>query len=129
MDYETCVLRNLSYVLSNFPNRNTLKYRRHPLKAMYLMEKIENLLDYFIEVYYSIISDEFSWMASLDFIHMIETATHKILKVSSLIYSNDKDVLRFFNHSQVKIMIEGFCYVVERILQYKYKLHVQLIFS
>jgi hypothetical protein len=68
-------------------------------------------------------------MASLDFIHMIETATHKILKVSSLIYSNDKDVLRFFNHSQVKIMIEGFCYVVERILQYKYKLHVQLIFS
>ena len=116
MDYQTCLLRNLSYLQNNFPKRNVLKFRRHPLKAMYLFEKVEQMLDYFVEVYYVIASEEFT---PLDFVRLVEQSYDKILNVSRVLYSNDLDTLSFFQTSQLKIMIEGFYYVVRTTIKDK----------
>jgi hypothetical protein len=128
MDYQTCALRNMAYLFANFPKRQTLRYRRHTLKAMYLLEKVEYMLDYFLEVYYAITSEEFENASSLMFIRMVEDASHRILKVSRMLYSNDKETLSFFNSLQVKFMIEGFCYVVESVLIRKYHASIKLNF-
>jgi DNA helicase TIP49 (TBP-interacting protein) len=121
MDYETFALRNIAYLQDNFPKRTLLKYRRHPLKAMYLQERIEKMLDTFVDVYQLILDEErFESLTSLTFVRMVEYAMELVLRVSSMLYSSDQSTTDFFEHKKIKIMIEGFCGLVEAILTKKY---------
>ena len=126
MDYETFTIRNLAYLQANFPKRQSLKYRRHPLKVMYLQEKIENMLDTIVDVYHLIVSDEFVSVSAVSFIRIVELVMTRVLKASSMIYSSDQETTSFFHTQSLKIMIDGFCSLVVEIMTQKYNALVEL---